>query len=102
MARRNLATRLRTRARPDPMRAYDALPPEVRGWLAHARLPWCPLSARRLWDRALARARGDRAQALAALERAEAAALARERGYQRSATDPSAAPSAVTISTAAP
>ncbi len=34
------------------MRAYDALPPELRQWLAAACLPWSPASAKRIWIRA--------------------------------------------------
>ena len=35
--RSSLAARRRTQ---DPMAAYDRLPPELRGWLAQAALPW--------------------------------------------------------------
>jgi hypothetical protein len=78
--RRNLgAAALRRRRERNPMRAYDALPPELRRWLAHAALPWSPRSCARLWEKA--RRRGlDRDAALALLDRAERATLARERG----------------------
>ncbi len=36
----------------DPMRAYDALPQPLRGWLARAALPWSPKSCKRIWDKA--------------------------------------------------
>lgn len=60
------------------MRAYDALPPELRRWMAGAALPWSPASCRRIWRKA--RARGEPIEAvLARLDRAEAACLARDR-----------------------
>ena len=73
------ATTLQCRRRNcDPMRAYDALPPELRRWIAQAALPWSPRSCGRLWDKA--RRRGLEAEAaLAMLERAQAGTLARER-----------------------
>ncbi|MCT8161852.1 DUF6525 family protein [Pseudoruegeria sp. SHC-113] len=77
MACRNLASTLPRRRRSvDPMRAYDALPAELRGWLAEAALPWSAHSAQRIWKQAVAR--GGPSEALAALQRAEAAALARD------------------------
>lgn len=33
------------------MKAYDALPFELRQWLASACLPWSPTSALRIWER---------------------------------------------------
>ena len=71
-------TRLkRRRRRRDPMRAYDALPPPLRRWLAEAALPWSPASCRRIWKRA--RARGEPIDAvLARLDRAEAQTLSRD------------------------
>ncbi len=36
----------------DPMRSYDALPKQLRQWLAQAALPWSPASARKIWNRA--------------------------------------------------
>ncbi|MDG3039994.1 DUF6525 family protein [Roseicyclus marinus] len=74
------ATRLKIRARAeDPMRAYDALPPELRDWIAHAARPWSPRSCLRLWRRALAE-EGCTERARARLDRAEAAMLARDSG----------------------
>lgn len=40
------------RGRGDPMRAFDALPPELRTWLTMAVLPWSPRSCAKIWDRA--------------------------------------------------
>ena len=79
-AGRNLgATRLKLRARAeDPMRAYDALPRELRDWVAHAARPWSAQSCLRLWRRALAE-EGCPERAKARLDRAEAAMLARDR-----------------------
>jgi hypothetical protein len=51
MPNRNLATSLKRRKRADPMRAYDALPADLRQWLAGAVLPWSPASVRRAWAR---------------------------------------------------
>lgn len=78
MPRRNLHTSLRKRPVPNPMRAYDRLAPELRGWLAQARLPWTPQSVQKLWLRALARSRGNRALALAHLTQAEDRSIARD------------------------
>lgn len=78
MTRRNLRTSLRVRPAADPMRAFDALPPPLRRWLAAACLPWSPRSALRLWNRALARHGGDTAAALASLAAAERRTLARD------------------------
>jgi len=70
-------TPLRRRRRAeDPMRAFDALPPPLRRWLAEAEMPWSPASCRRLWRRA--RRRGESVEAiLARLDRAQEACLAR-------------------------
>nr|WP_255732073.1 DUF6525 family protein [Ruegeria sp. Ofav3-42] len=35
-----------------PMKAYDALPAELRHWLSSACLPWSPKSALRIWNKA--------------------------------------------------
>lgn len=75
--RRNLVTRLRRRRAEAPMRAFDRLPAELRGWLAQAALPWSAESALRLWRRALAET-GDAAAARARLDAAEARAIARD------------------------
>ncbi|MDH2327007.1 DUF6525 family protein [Cereibacter sp. SYSU M97828] len=72
---RNLRTTLARRARPDPMRRYDALPPDLRAWLQDAALPWSATSALRLWTRALAVSPADPARFLAA---AEARSIARD------------------------
>lgn len=52
--RRNLHTSLKRRGSGDPMTRYDRLPPELRGWLATAALPWSATSALRVWRRAMA------------------------------------------------
>ena len=49
------------------MQAYDALPPQLRQWLANACLPWSPDSAFRIW-----RAAGGMAQPSVALNRLDA------------------------------
>lgn len=69
--RRNLATSLRRKARPDAMARYDRLPAELRLWLAGAALPWSASSALRLWQRALHETR-DPAAARQRLSAAEA------------------------------
>jgi hypothetical protein len=73
------ATSLRRRARAgDPMRGYDALPPELRAWIAQAALPWSPRSCARLWEKA--RRKGlDPEEAHDLLTRAELRTLARDR-----------------------
>lgn len=78
MPRRNLNTTLRRRSQADPMRAFDALPPILRHWLAQAHLPWNPGSAQRIWARALTRHHGDPAAALQSLDYAERRALERD------------------------
>lgn len=78
MTRRNRRTHLRAKTRRrDPMQDYDRLPPELRGWLARAALPWRPGSVLKLFGRAMART-GDRARALAELDAAERRLLARD------------------------
>ncbi|WP_138471288.1 DUF6525 family protein [Poseidonocella sp. HB161398] len=78
-AARNLgATALKRRwRRGDPMRDYDALPAELRRWMAAAALPWSPASCRRIWAGATSRGESI-AEILARLDRAESRALARE------------------------
>jgi hypothetical protein len=78
MRARNLATTLRQRSRGDPMAQFDALPRDLRRWLARARLPWSPHSVRALWVRALVAEGEDAARALAWLDRAETRALMRD------------------------
>lgn len=73
---RNAVSSLRRRH--TPMRAFDALPAELRRWLHGAALPWSAASALRLWQRALHETGGDTAAAYARLARAEARMLARD------------------------
>lgn len=61
----------------DPMQAFDALPPELRRWLANAALPWSPQSCRRIWLKAGASG-ASVAERLARLDRAERQTLARD------------------------
>ena len=68
--------RLRGR-RVDPMRAYDALPPELRAWMAEAALPWSPTSCLKLWRKAMEK-QGCPKKALERMAQAEAAMLARD------------------------
>ncbi|MEM1074170.1 MAG: DUF6525 family protein [Pseudomonadota bacterium] len=70
-------TRLRRRrGRDDPMRTFDALPAPLRKWLSEAALPWSPVSARRLWNRA--RSKGlTIEETLFSLSQAETRTLAR-------------------------
>lgn len=73
------ATTLKRRRRSaDPMHAYDALPQPLRQWLAHAALPWSPLSCKRIWDRARKEGLG-LDDALLRLGTAEQKTLARDR-----------------------
>ena len=78
MATRNCATTLKRRSQGDPMRAYDALPAELRQWLAAAILPWSAQSVRRVWCQALKSAQGDRSAAQAALSDIERRRLIRD------------------------
>ena len=78
MSRQNLATSLRRRVRSNPMRAYDALPAELRQWLARAALPWSAQSVSRLWQRALRDGNGDRKAAVARMEAAQQKLLHRD------------------------
>jgi len=70
--------RKKRRAR-DPMRTFDALPPDLRHWLAEAALPWSPSATARLW-RKLRNAGLSREDALGRLSAAEAATLLRDTG----------------------
>lgn len=74
----NLATSLHRKARRNPMQAYDALPHDVRRWLATAALPWSPQSVARLWQRALRDANGCKHRATARLDAAEQRLLQRD------------------------
>lgn len=78
MTSRNCITTLKRRPRGDPMRAYDALPADLRQWLAGAVLPWSAASVRRVWLKALKTARGDRRAARAALSDLERRHLERD------------------------
>lgn len=50
---RNLRTSIKTRRRGGSrMRVFDALPRDLRAWLASACLPWSPESALKVWSRA--------------------------------------------------
>ncbi|MFT3690780.1 DUF6525 family protein [Paenirhodobacter sp.] len=75
----NLTTSLRCKARSRPMDRYDRLPPELRGWLARAALPWSAQSVARLWERHLRETQGDTMAALARLDLAERRMLAKDR-----------------------
>ena len=67
----NLATSLRKRLRARPMEEFDHLPPELRGWLARAALPWSARSAARIWRKAGRDGNAeDRCNRLDAIERA--------------------------------
>jgi hypothetical protein len=78
MSVRNLTTSLRCKSRGDPMHAFDALPVELRRWLASAALPWSARSVARLWQRALRDGNGDRHAALTRLEAAQRRLLHRD------------------------
>lgn len=77
---RNLGqTSLRRKRRAgDPMDAFDDLPAPVRQWVAHAALPWSPISVRRIWSKSRAKGMSDE-EALQTLSHAEACTLARDR-----------------------
>ena len=62
----------RRRRRGDPMRAYDALPPALRRWMAAAVLPWSPASCLAIWRQA-----ANAEEALSRLDQAERGMLAR-------------------------
>ncbi|UWQ18490.1 DUF6525 family protein [Jannaschia sp. M317] len=67
-----------SRAQRENMAAFDALPPALRAWLAEARLPWSPASARRAWRRALWKNMGRTKAALAHMDRIEEDRIARD------------------------
>ena len=76
---RNLKSGLKRRRRQTaPMQVYDSLPPGLRRWLASARLPWSPVSAQKIWNRA-GGARNPSA-ALMRLDEIEQAMLRRDDG----------------------
>ncbi|SEN78593.1 hypothetical protein SAMN04488003_1367 [Loktanella fryxellensis] len=78
MSTRNCKTSLKRRNRGNPMRSYDALPADLRHWLAAAVLPWSAASVQKVWQRALKACRGDRAAALARLSDVERRLLERD------------------------
>lgn len=61
------------------MADYDALPAEVRHWLAEAALPWSPQSVRKLWQKALRQTGGQTEAALAFLTSCETRAIKKTR-----------------------
>ncbi|WP_323040335.1 DUF6525 family protein [Gemmobacter sp.] len=90
--KRNLSTRL-PRSKPATMRAFDRLPPRLRGWLHQAALPWSAASALALWQRAL-RETGCEAAALARLSATEARLIARDAAAVWGAGHPAVRPDA--------
>jgi len=74
---RNTRSSLKRRHCPDPMRAYDKLPADLRSWLRTAALPWSPNSALRIWRKAYRK--GGAAHAIARLNHVEARMLANDR-----------------------
>lgn len=68
----------RKRRNADQMRSFDSLPAPLRRWLAEAKLPWSPTSARSLWNRACSKGLSAE-DALSLLSQAEAHTLARDR-----------------------
>jgi hypothetical protein len=78
MSRCNCKTSLKRRNRSHPMRSYDALPAELRQWLAAAILPWSAASVLKVWQRALKASRGNRAAALVRLSDVERRLLERD------------------------
>ncbi|MFY0594982.1 MAG: hypothetical protein JXQ85_00995 [Cognatishimia sp.] len=76
---RNLNTQLRRRRRQaNPMAEYDALPTELRLWLADAALPWSPHSVRKLWQKALNKSGGQTEGALAFMTNCEVNAIKKD------------------------
>ncbi|MEM7212634.1 MAG: DUF6525 family protein [Pseudomonadota bacterium] len=72
------ATTLKRRRRnANPMREFDDLPAELRGWLASAILPWSPRSAARAFTSALARTKDPEA-AISELDRLQHLKIARD------------------------
>ncbi|PWJ22216.1 DUF6525 family protein [Jannaschia seohaensis] len=84
----NQRTRLGlSKAQRDNMAAYDALPEPLRVWLAQARLPWSPASAKRAWRKALWRNFGRTKAALAEMDRLEEERLAQDALTQQRAAE---------------
>ncbi len=69
------------------MNDYDRLPRALRLWLAEARLPWSPSSARRAWRKAMVKALGREAKALALMDALEDARLAQDALVQQRAAE---------------
>lgn len=67
-----------SRARRDNMAEYDALPKALREWLAEARLPWSPASARRAWRKAMLKSFGRPSKAVAYMNALEDTRLAQD------------------------
>ncbi|MEM9796211.1 MAG: DUF6525 family protein [Pseudomonadota bacterium] len=67
-----------SQAQKDNMAAFDRLPPALRHWLAEAKLPWSPVSAKRAWRRALWKSLGRTEAALRIMDEIEAERLARD------------------------
>ncbi|WGH77433.1 DUF6525 family protein [Jannaschia ovalis] len=67
-----------SKARRDNMAEFDALPRALREWLAEARLPWSPASARRAWRRAMWKGLGRTSKAVAYMNALEDARLAQD------------------------
>ncbi|MGA0614745.1 DUF6525 family protein [Paracoccus sp. KR1-242] len=78
MSRGNLSTSLRARTVLHPMQRYDALPADLRHWLAGAVLSWSTRSALRHWRRAMAQAGNCPLAARSRLDAIEARHLARD------------------------
>lgn len=68
----------RDRAQKSNMDAYDGLPPALRRWLAEARMPWAPASAKRAWRKAMLKSLGREKAALAYMDALEDARLAQD------------------------
>ena len=78
MSRNRGNTSLKRKRRPEnPMRDYDRLPAELRGWLSNAVLPWRAQSVQRAYDKAYRRT-GDRSLALRELDRLQQTLIAKD------------------------
>lgn len=76
-----------SKARRETMAAFDRLPAPLRTWLADARLPWSPDSARRAWRRAMWKSMGRTKAALAQMDQLEEERLARDALTQQRAAE---------------
>ena len=71
-------TRLaKRRAGRDSMAEYDALPSELRSWIAEAAMPWSPRSCLKIWRRAKAEG-ASRDEIIARLTAVERVLLAKD------------------------